>query len=80
MEKINRLKKKFKIDKIDGYIVPKNDEFFSEYISDEKDRIKYISIQYQKDYKVLQKAQIIFKLIILYGRKDLQEFQKESED
>ena len=43
MEKINRLKKKFKIDKIDGYIVPKNDEFFSEYISDEKDRLKYIS-------------------------------------
>ena len=30
MEKINKLKKNFKIEKIDGYIVPKNDEFFDE--------------------------------------------------
>ena len=43
MEKIDRLKKILKIEKIDGYIVPKNDEFFSEYIPDEKDRLKYIS-------------------------------------
>jgi Xaa-Pro aminopeptidase len=43
MEKINRLKKILKIENIDGFIVPKNDEFFSEYIPDEKDRLKYIS-------------------------------------
>ena len=43
MEKINKLKKKFKNEKIDGYIVPKNDEFFGEYIPDSKDRLKYIS-------------------------------------
>ena len=43
MEKINKLKKFFKISKIDGYIIPKNDEFFGEYIPDYKDRLKYIS-------------------------------------
>ena len=43
MEKINKLKKIFKIKKIDGYIIPKNDEFFGEYISNNKDRLKYIS-------------------------------------
>ena len=31
MEKINKLKKIFKILKIDGYIVAKNDEFFQEF-------------------------------------------------
>tara|TARA_X000001036_G_scaffold313217_1_gene291779 strand:+ start:180 stop:1898 length:1719 start_codon:yes stop_codon:yes gene_type:complete len=43
MEKINKLKKILKKEKIDGYIIPKNDEFFGEYISDHKDRLKYIS-------------------------------------
>ena len=39
--KINTLRKKFKKLNIDGYIVPKNDEFFSEYA--ENDRLKTIS-------------------------------------
>ena len=39
--KINILRKKFIKYKIDGYIVPKNDEFFSEYC--EKNRLKIIS-------------------------------------
>ena len=43
MEKINKLKKNFKDENIDGYIIPKNDEFFNEYIPDYKDRLKYIS-------------------------------------
>ena len=43
MEKIDKLKKNFTEKKIDGYIVPKNDEFFSEYIPENKDRLKYIS-------------------------------------
>jgi Xaa-Pro aminopeptidase len=43
MEKINKLKKNFKNENIDGYIIPKNDEFFSEYIPGHKDRLKYIS-------------------------------------
>ena len=43
MEKINKLKKIFKRVRIDGYIVPKNDEFFGEYIPNNQDRLKYIS-------------------------------------
>ena len=43
MEKIKKLKNTFTNKKIDGYIIPKNDEFFGEYIPDHKDRLKYIS-------------------------------------
>ena len=43
MEKINKLKKFLKSERIDGYIIPKNDEFFGEYIPDSEDRLKYIS-------------------------------------
>ena len=43
MEKINKLKKIFKREKIDGYIIPKNDEFFGEYIPDHNDRLNYIT-------------------------------------
>ena len=43
MEKIDNLKKIFKRENIDGYIVPKNDEFFSEYIPDHNDRLNFIS-------------------------------------
>ena len=32
MEKVKRLKEIFKREKIDGYIIPKNDEFFGEYV------------------------------------------------
>ncbi len=43
MEKIEILKKFFKENKIDGYIIPKNDEFFSEYIPDHNDRLNFIT-------------------------------------
>ena len=43
MEKINKFKKLIKNEKIDGYIVPKNDEFFSEYVPDHNDRLNYIT-------------------------------------
>ena len=39
--RINKLISKFKKYNIDGYIIPKNDEFFSEY--PETDRLKIIS-------------------------------------
>ena len=29
--------------KIGGYIIPKNDEYFNEYVHDSKDRLKFIS-------------------------------------
>lgn len=43
MEKIRKLKNYFKHFKIDGYIVPKNDKFFGEYVSSSNDNLKYIS-------------------------------------
>jgi len=43
MEKIKKLKKIFNRENIDGYIVPKNDEFFAEYIPDHNDRLNFIS-------------------------------------
>ena len=43
MIRIKKLKKLFKVHKIDGYIIPKNDEFFGEYIPEYKDNLKFIS-------------------------------------
>ncbi len=43
MEKIENLKKIFKKEKIDGYIIPKNDEFFGEYVPEYNDRLNFIS-------------------------------------
>ena len=43
MEKINKLKRLFNNYDLDGYIVPKNDEFFGEYIPENKDKLKFIS-------------------------------------
>ena len=40
-QRLQSLKNKFKKYHIDGYVVPKNDEFFSEYSA--KDRLKFIS-------------------------------------
>ena len=39
MEKINKLKKLFNYYNLDGYIVPKNDEFFGEYVPERKDKL-----------------------------------------
>jgi Xaa-Pro aminopeptidase len=43
MEKIKKLKKLFKKFELDGYIVPKNNNFFGEYVSASDDNLKYIS-------------------------------------
>ena len=40
-KKLRRLKDQFKKYNLDGYIIPKNDEFFSEYSN--KDRLNIIS-------------------------------------
>ena len=40
-ERISKLRNKFEDFNIDGYVIPKNDEFFSEY--SQKDRLKTIS-------------------------------------
>ncbi len=43
MEKIKRLQKLLKKFDIDGYIVPKNNNFFGEYVPSSEDNLKYIS-------------------------------------
>jgi len=43
MEKIKKLRKFFKQFNLDGYIVPKNNNFFGEYVSTSEDNLKYIS-------------------------------------
>ena len=43
MNRIKKLKKLLETYKLDGYLVPKNDEFFGEYIPKDKDNLKYIS-------------------------------------
>jgi len=40
MDSLKKLLKKYKID---GYIIPKNDEYFNEYVSSSNDRLKFIS-------------------------------------
>ena len=43
MEKIIKLKKLFKSLNLDGYIIPKNNNFFGEYVSASEDNLQYIS-------------------------------------
>ena len=43
MNKIKKLRKLFQSFMIDGYLVPKNDEYFNEYVSQSNDRLKFIS-------------------------------------
>jgi len=43
MKKIIELRKLFKTFNLDGYIVPKNNNFFGEYVSTAEDNLKYIS-------------------------------------
>ena len=43
MNKLKKLKDLIKINNLDGYLVPKNDEFFGEYIPEYKDNLKFIS-------------------------------------
>ena len=43
MNKLSKLRKLFKEHYIDGYLIPKNDEFFGEYVDKRDDRLNYIS-------------------------------------
>ena len=58
MEKIEKLKKIFKREKIDGYIIPKNDKFFGN---------KFLSLlQYSKRF--LKGRKIIYKSSYFFSR------------
>ena len=41
--KLIRLRKEFITHNIDGYIIPKNDEFFGEYVDPGNERLKYLT-------------------------------------
>ena len=41
--KLSILRKEFRIYNIDGYIIPKNDEFFGEYVDPSNERLKYLT-------------------------------------
>lgn len=41
--KLIKLRRELTINNIDGYIIPKNDEFFGEYVSPENERLKYLT-------------------------------------
>ena len=43
MKRLLKMKKLLKNYNLDAYIVPKNDEFFSEYTPDHNDRLNFIS-------------------------------------
>ena len=43
MEKINKLKNILGKFNLDGYLIPKNDEFFSEYVPLHQDDLQYIT-------------------------------------
>jgi len=43
MKKLIKLRKFLKIYELDGYLVPKNDEYFNEYVNQSSDRLKFIS-------------------------------------
>jgi len=43
MNKIKKLRKFFRTFMIDGYLIPKNDEYFNEYVSQSNERLKFIS-------------------------------------
>ena len=43
MNRLKKLRNLFKAYKLNGYIVPKNDEFFGEYVDQRDDRLHYIS-------------------------------------
>ena len=61
-KRINILRKKFKKFNINGYVIPKNDEFFSEYAI--KDRLKIISnFNGSAGLAIILKKKIIYLLM-----------------
>ena len=61
MEKIKKLKNKLKKYNLDGFLIPKNDEYFSEYVPLQRDYLRYIS-NFSGSYGLA----LILKKIIFY--------------
>ena len=64
MEKINKLKSLFKGNNINGYLITKNDEFFGEYVPDNKDKLKYFTnFSGSSGFALILKKKIIYLLM-----------------
>ena len=64
MTKLKKLKKLFNYYQIDGYVIPKNDEFFGEYIPKYKDNLKFISdFSGSYGFALILKKKIIYLLM-----------------
>ena len=44
MNKINQLRNILNQETCDAYLIPKNDEYFGEYVPENKDRLKFLKI------------------------------------
>jgi len=65
MNKIKKLRSFFNLHKLDGYIMPKNDEFFGEYIPENKDNLKFISnFSGSYGFALILKKKIIYLLMV----------------
>ena len=60
--KLIKLRRELTTNNIDGYIIPKNDEFFGEHVSPENERLKYLT-QNQNCFQVFTYEAIIPYLI-----------------
>ena len=70
MEKVRKLRKILIKEHLDGYIVPKNDEFFGEYIPDHYDRLKYITnFSGSFGFSLIMKNNYLLMEDILYKQK-----------
>ena len=76
LKKIKILRKKFKQYDIDGYIIPKNDEYFSEYA--QNDRLKNIAgFSGSAGFAVVLKKQ---NYLFVDGRYTIQAHQQSSKN
>ena len=68
-DSINALKKKFKDYQIDGYIIPKNDNYFSEYASNDRlKKINYLFVDGRYTLQANQESSNYFKIIEIHKK------------
>ena len=78
MEKIKELRKIFTKRNLDGYLIPKNDEFFTEYTPKHNDRLNFIT-----DFSGSYGFALILKsknYLFVDGRYTLQAFNQSGKD
>jgi len=77
MNNIKKLRKFFRSFMVDGYLVPKNDEYFNEYISQSSNRLKFISnFSGSAGFAIILKTKII--CLLTEGTQYKDEFSQEK--